>query len=324
MGDVGMSSNASYINSDEYSTIMANINVMKDLDYTMYDDSSKVAIFIDSSNKFNLTGNGQKFNESHVSLCKDTGTGTDFSRCGLYYNAEELLNKITITNNYEGSNSDSSFNSAPLEPYDGHCKKGLNMKHCSMYVKDSYINSGGCNVDNMCDILKDAITNSKMDLSNKVATKDTSNQDVEMTIQEWLETPATNFYNNTKTYSGNEDSGKCFDLGTEVSTCNLSNTIEGELSAAVNAGAEAIKEGALAESEIMSEFNLEQFQCFYNRYKQPLNNYVQESVPIAPSYTLKLEKVEKRFHLENDLTTSLYIGSISILGLYMLYRLMEK
>ena len=86
---------------------------------------------------------------------------------------------------------------------------------------------------------------------------------------------------------------------------------------------------ASAQGEI-DEFNktiiAESFQSFYGRYTQPLNNYVREEIPkVVPiGYSIELERVEERFHIENDLITSVYIGSISVLGLYMLYRLMEK
>jgi hypothetical protein len=69
------------------------------------------------------------------------------------------------------------------------------------------------------------------------------------------------------------------------------------------------------------------FQCFYDRYRQPLNNYVREvSSPnvVSPGYSVSIEKVEEKFHLEDDLITSIYIGSISVLGLYIIYKLLEK
>ena len=69
------------------------------------------------------------------------------------------------------------------------------------------------------------------------------------------------------------------------------------------------------------------FQCFYDRYRQPLNNYVREvSSPnvVSPGYSVSIEKVEEKFHLEDDLITSIYIGSISVLGLYIIYKLLDK
>mgnify|MGYP006450356219 FL=1 len=90
----------------------------------------------------------------------------------------------------------------------------------------------------------------------------------------------------------------------------------------VMAQEQAAQDAAAAETQAeMNQFS-EPFQCFYNRYRQPLNNYVRE-MPIMPTYAVKVEKEVTTLHMENDVLTSVYLGSISVLGLYILYRLME-
>ena len=102
---------------------MGNINYMIGLDYTLYEnstDSSAIPVYVDSSNNLTLiSGNNKLLNDNYsISLknpcdnnssynnminlqqCKTTGSGTDFSKCGLYYNTEGLLKNIENNNNY--------------------------------------------------------------------------------------------------------------------------------------------------------------------------------------------------------------------------------
>ena len=384
-----------YKDSPEYKNIMGNINYMIGLDYTLYEnstDASAIPVYVDSSNNLTLiSGNNKLLNDNYsISLknpcdinssynsminlqqCKTTGSGTDFSKCGLYYNTEGLLKNIENNNNYDipyqGCESFkvkepmttvnvsnytsytgepmtvemSTYQSDALTAYDNNCKQYNGMLHCDMYVKNAYSNTNGCDHTNMCELLE-----KNTDTSLVVKAKDPSGNEMNMSLKRWLKTPANEFENNCKRYEGMnpEDCDKCFTSGREVDKCNFG--LIGQARAALSSlGESAMNELAdlqAQQAEIEAEnentnnemnnllaestTSTDGFQCFYDRYRQPLNNYVREvSSPnvVSPGYSVSIEKVEEKFHLEDDLITSIYIGSISVLGLYIIYKLLDK
>ena len=186
-----------YKDSPEYKNIMGNINYMIGLDYTVFEnstDASAIPVYVDSSNNLTLiSGNNKLLNDNYsISLknpcdinisynsminleqCKTTDSGTDFSKCGLYYNSEGLLKNIENNNNYDipyqGCESFkvkepmttvnvsnytsytgepmtvemSTYQSDALTAYDNNCKQYNGMLHCDMYVKNAYSNTNGC------------------------------------------------------------------------------------------------------------------------------------------------------------------------------------
>ena len=384
-----------YKDSPEYKNIMGNINYMIGLDYTVFEnstDASAIPVYVDSSNNLTLiSGNNKLLNDNYsISLknpcdinnsynsmidlqqCKTTGSGTDFSKCGLYYNTEGLLKNIENNNNYDipyqGCESFkvkepmttvnvsnytsytgepttvemSTYQSDALTAYDNNCKQYNGMLHCDMYVKNAYSNTNGCDHKNMCELLE-----KNTDASLVVKAKDPSGNMMNMSLKRWLKTPANEFENNCKRYEGMnpEDCDKCFTTGREVDKCNFG--LIGQARAALSSlGESAMNELAdlqAQQAEIEAEnentnneinnllaestTSTDGFQCFYDRYRQPLNNYVREvSSPnvVSPGYSVSIEKVEEKFHLEDDLITSIYIGSISVLGLYIIYKLLDK
>jgi len=379
-----------YKDSPEYANNMVNIEYMKALDYSMYENSTvdpAVKVYVGQDNTLNLLNDGRQVNTNypiqlnnsycsgesrpHVMInlqqCETTSSGTDLTKCGLYYNAQGLLNNVTRSNDYSTTIDDyvnnrvcEQFTVEPmtvnisnykdpkildadfgdyemnaLTAYNGNCKKYDGMKHCDMYV------NGNCERTQMCKILEENINSSDF-----VTMRDPSGIEKTITLKTWMKTPATDFEGGVKKYNGMVEGDKCFTSGTEVDKCNFG--ITGQMRAALsslglspqqaqgigelqNQAAEQEAKNAddiaSAQGEI-DEFNKmsEGFQSFYGRYTQPLNNYVREEIPkvVPVGYSIELERVEERFHIENDLITSVYIGSISVLGLYMLYRLMEK
>jgi hypothetical protein len=386
-----------YKDSPEYANNMVNIEYMKALDYSMYENSTAdpaVKVYVGQDNTLNLLNDGRQVNTNypiqlnnsycpgesrpHVMInlqqCETTSSGTDLTKCGLYYNAQGLLNNVTRSNDYSTTIDDyvnngvceqftvepmtvniSNYKEYPnlieedvddyetdaLTAYNGNCKKYDGMKHCDMYVTDKYSDTGNCERTQMCDILEENINS-----SDSVTMRDPSGIEKIITLNTWMKTPATDFEGGVKKYNGMVEGDKCFTLGTEVDQCNFGITGQmratfaslglspqqaqgiGELqNQAAEQEAKNAADIASAQREI-DEFNemSEGFQSFYGRYTQPLNNYVREEIPkvVPVGYSIELERVEERFHIENDLITSVYIGSISVLGLYMLYRLMEK
>ena len=383
-----------YKDSPEYANNMVNIEYMKALDYSMYENSTAdpaVKVYVGQDNTLNLLKAGRQVNTNypieldeiceqgksrHVMInlqqCETTSSGTDLTKCGLYYNAQGLLNDVTRSNDYSTTIDDyvnngvceqstvepmtvniSNYKDDPylveedigdyetnaLTAYNGNCKKYNGMKHCDMYVTDK--DTGNCERTQMCKILEENINS-----SDSVTMRDPSGNEKTITLNTWMKTPATDFEGGVKKYNGMVEGDKCFTAGTEVDRCNFGITGQmratfaslglspqqadgiGELQEqAVEQEEESAYAIASAQLEI-DEFNKmsEGFQSFYGRYTQPLNNYVREEIPkVVPiGYSIELERVEERFHIENDLITSVYIGSISVLGLYMLYRLMEK
>ena len=386
-----------YKDSPEYANNMNNIEDMKALDYSIYENSTKdpaVKVYVGQNNTLNLLKDGRQINTNYplsldnsycptqsqniminLQQCETSGYGTDLSKCGLYYNAQGLLNDVTRSNDYSEVLSDYSnlsscepftqiepmtvninnykdnitttqvnytnYENDDLTAYNSNCKRYTGMKHCDMYVTDKYPDTGNCDRTQMCDILEENINS-----SDSVTMRDPSGNEKTITLKTWMKTPATDFEGGVKKYDGMVEGDKCFTAGTEVDQCYFG--ITGQMRAAFaslgvssqqaqqigdlqNQVAEqeeaSAEEIANAQREI-DEFNkmAEGFQCFYGRYKQPLNNYVKEETPkvIPTGYSIEIERIEERFHLENDLITSVYIGSISVLGLYMLYRLMEK
>lgn len=380
-----------YKDSPEYANNMVNIEYMKALDYSMYENSTvdpAVKVYVGQDNTLNLLKDGRQVNTNYpiqlnnsycpeesrpnvminLQQCETTSSGTDLTKCGLYYNAQGLLNDVTRSNDYSTTIDDyvnnkvceqftvepmtvniSNYKEYPnlieedvddyetdaLTAYNGNCKKYDGMKHCDMYV------NGNCERTQMCKILEDNINSSDF-----VTMKDPSGNEKTMTLNTWMKTPATDFEGGVKKYDGMVEGDKCFTLGSEVDQCNFG--ITGQMRAALsslglspqqaqgigelqNQAAEQEAESAAAIADAqreIDEFNeiSEGFQSFYGRYTQPLNNFVREEIPkvVPVGYSIEFERVEERFHIENDLITSVYIGSISVLGLYMLYRLMEK
>lgn len=384
-----------YKDSPEYANNMVNIEYMKALDYSMYENSTAdpaVKVYVGQDNTLNLLKAGRQVNTNYLiqlnnnyctresrpnvminlQQCETTSSGTDLTKCGLYYNAQGLLNDVTRSNDYSTTIDDyvnngvceqstvepmtvniSNYKDDPylveedigdyetnaLTAYNGNCKKYNGMKHCDMYVTDK--DTGNCERTQMCKILEENINS-----SDSVTMRDPSGNEKTITLNTWMKTPATDFEGGVKKYNGMVEGDKCFTAGTEVDRCNFGITGQmratfaslglspqqadgiGELQEqAVEQEEESAYAIASAQLEI-DEFNKmsEGFQSFYGRYTQPLNNYVREEIPkVVPiGYSIELERVEERFHIENDLITSVYIGSISVLGLYMLYRLMEK
>ena len=378
-----------YKDSPEYANNMVNIEYMKALDYSMYENSTAdpaVKVYVGQDNTLNLLKDGHQVNTNYpiglggicsnvsrdvminLQQCETTSSGTDLTKCGLYYNAQGLLNDVTRSNDYSTTIDDymnngvceqftvepmtvniSNYKDNPylvdvnvldnatdeLTAYNGNCKKYDGMKHCDMYV------NGNCERTQMCKILEENINS-----SDSVTMRDPSGIEKTITLNTWMKTPATDFEGGVKKYDGMVEGDKCFTAGTEVDRCNFGLT--GQMRSALSSlglspqqakgigdlQEQAAEQEAKNDDDIASaqreidEFNKmsEGFQSFYGRYTQPLNNYVREEIPkVVPiGYSIELERVEERFHIENDLITSVYIGSISVLGLYMLYRLMEK
>lgn len=379
-----------YKDSPEYANNMVNIEYMKALDYSMYENSTAdpaVKVYVGQDNSLNLLKAGRQVNTNYpirlnnsycpgksrdvminLQQCETTSSGTDLTKCGLYYNAQGLLNDVTRSNDYSTTIDDyvnnevceqftvepmtvniSNYKEYPnlieedvddyetdaLTAYNGNCKKYDGMKHCDMYVNEN------CERTQMCKILEENINS-----SDSVTMRDPSGIEKTITLNTWMKTPATYFEGGVKKYDGMVEGDKCFTLGTEVDQCNFGLT--GQMRSALSSLGlspqqaqgigelqnQAAEQEAKNDDDIASaqreidEFNemSEGFQSFYGRYTQPLNNYVREEIPkVVPiGYSIELERVEERFHIENDLITSVYIGSISVLGLYMLYRLMEK
>lgn len=263
------------------------------------------------------------------------------------FKVKEPMTTVNVSNytSFDGQSDKvemSAYQSDALTAYNNKCKKYNGMLHCDMYVNGEYSNTTGCDKKNMCDILKNNTNTSSI-----VKAKDPSGTEINMTLKQWLKKPENEFENNCKRYDGmnQEDCDKCFTTGREVDKCEfgligqMRATLSGLGDSAMNelANLQSQSTDQQAETENMnneinklleeSTSNTDGFQCFYNRYRQPLNNYVREvSSPsiVSPGYSVSIEKIEEKFHLENDLLTSIYIGSISVLGLYIVYKLMEK
>jgi len=336
-----------YIKTDEFINNMDNIKYMEKLDYTLYENSdgpSSVPLYI-ANNTLNLSGSGEPLKkymtentQSVINLdsCKQTKGLEDISNCGLIHNASGILRDINRVNNYDcvfddscGSpyevvvsnykNRDSpitvslkEYETSQSTAYVDNCKKYNGMIHCD-----------ACDLKRtaLCDVLEKSMSdsNTNVQMTNSDGTQES------VSLLQWLDKPASDFENGCKKYDGMEHCSKCFNTGGVTDICpNLNGGVTGEYQAELNALQAEKAEAEKALSDQMAEFDslAENFQCFYNRYKQPLNNYVQET--IIPQTNVIVEKVVTTFHTEDDVLTTVYLGGISIMGLYILYRLMEK
>lgn len=329
-----------YKESDGYENTMQHLNKMESLNYTLYHNSSEMdasatAVYV-KEDVFNIKNEGSMANQDKIivlkngnnsvinsHMCEKTENGYDLSNCGLLYNAAgsidniEAFNVSSVYKDIDGPVSIpyADYKKTASTSFENNCKKHKGQHHCDACDLISH---------NMCDIMKENYRNNTDTMVTYI-----NKSDVQKTVSllEWLNTPAREFKDECKRYDTMPEGAcaLCFNDGNLSSECpqmtNLGVEMANELQS-VMAQEQAAQDAAAAETQAeMNQFS-EPFQCFYNRYRQPLNNYVRE-MPIMPTYAVKVEKEVTTLHMENDVLTSVYLGSISVLGLYILYRLME-
>lgn len=336
-----------YQNTTQFKNNMDNIEYMEKLNYTLYgnsSDASAVPLYI-SNNTITTSNDGEPLKKyiaentrSVINLdgCKNTKGMVDVSNCGLLYNASNILRDINKVNNYDcvfDNSCDSTFE-VVISNYKNHdspitvslkeyetSQSSAYMENCKKY--NGMIHCDACDLQrtSMCDVLKKQID----EVNTNVNITDASGERKSISLLQWLDKPASEFENGCKKYDGMEHCSRCYNKGSVTDICpNLINGVmsqyQSELSSLQTQKDEVDQEirNQMAEFDAMAE----NFQCFYNRYKQPLNNYV--PVATQPETNIVVEKVITTFHMEDDLLTTVYLSGMTALGLYILYRLMEK
>lgn len=90
-----------------------------------------------------------------------------------------------------------------------------------------------------------------------------------------------------------------------------------------------IDEDALEKAQ-MSALGIDGFQNFYDRYQQPLHRFRKIDNSEIHNDKIIIEKAfifennEQELIIEKNLTTALYLSGISVLGLYLLFKILEK
>lgn len=330
-----------YKNSQNYQKMMENINTMRKYDKTLYQSSIDInnsPVYVDENNYFNLNEIGTLLNTNYVvdlssnngsfsvpvnmNHCKIENGIIDNSACGLLYNAQGLINDISNANQYniEGfkenmdnilvqvklkSNPD-TFTAIKLSTY---LNSGSNLfvNDCKKY--EGMVHCDSCDLKNSCEKVEESIgEGGEMVKIKPKNIEDSSN----ISLSEWYNKPSSYFEDECKKYNGMVHCANCFKDGN-----NCQSPLLGEISRISS---------QIAQYSNVDTSMFEDFQCFYNRYRQPLNNYI----PIPSTSTggekiiVKVEEYENDVHVDKDIISSIYIGSISILGLFIVYKLLDR
>ena len=190
-------------------------------------------------------------------------------------------------------------------------------------------------------LLKEGVTNNTVEVEILNHSGELINKTISMT--EYNSLACTAFPDNCKKIKGMENCEKC-NIVNESPSTQVNNILNMDQKQIDRMATEAAKsemqnvenevKQSLAQSDessqevfdVFSEGFKGGFESFYGRYRQPITNF-QPNTFVANNHYVVFEKEEEETHspqkgivIENDLVTSLWLGSITILGLFIVAR----